>query len=248
MTRPEIPPVSLYPADFETSFPTVSPDSPPFPSLIPLSHTTKRISLIPLSLDHIPDLWKHVGGEEKYMLYKYMPGGPFNTIEEFTIYLKWLIDYSQSEFVNWAVVLPSGEAVGIISFLNIVPSQRRIEVGHLLFSKSLQRTTEATEACYVLMEYVFGLGYERVEWKCNAQNVASKRAAERLGFVGEGVFRRHMVIRGRTRDSWYGSVILEEMGLVRKALVEWLKAENFDEGKQKRKVEEIREKLARGPN
>ncbi|KAJ8068909.1 hypothetical protein OCU04_002590 [Sclerotinia nivalis] len=246
MSPPQIPPVSLYPADFETSFPTVSPNSPPFPFLIPLSHTTKRISLIPLSVNHIPDLWKHVGGAENYMLYKYMPGGPFNTIEEFTIYLRWLIESSQSGFVNWTIVLPSGEAVGIISLLNIVPLQRRIEVGHVLFSKSLQRTTEATEACYVLMEYVFGLGYERVEWKCNAQNKGSKRAAERLGFVEEGVFRRHMVIRGRTRDSWYGSVILEEMGVVRKALVEWLKVENFDEeGRQKRKVEEIREELGR---
>lgn len=139
--------------------------------------------------------------------------------------------------------------MGIISLLNIVPSQRRIEVGHVLFSKKLQRTTEATEACFVLMEYCFKLGYERVEWKCNAENMGSKRAALRLGFVEEGLFRRHMVVRGRRRDSWYGSVILEEWEVVKEALVEWLEAENFDEeGGQKKKVEEIREKLLRKLN
>ncbi|TEY48786.1 hypothetical protein BOTCAL_0292g00080 [Botryotinia calthae] len=249
MSPPPVPSVSLNPADFETSFPTVSTNSPPFPSLAPLSHITNRISLIPLSADHIPDLWKHVGGAEKYMLYKYMPGGPFDTIEDFTIYFTWLINHSESGFVNWAIILPSGEAVGNISLLNIVPSQRRIEVGHVLFSKKLQRTTEATEACFVLMEYCFKLGYERVEWKCNAENMGSKRAALRLGFVAEGLFRRHMVVRGRRRDSWYGSVILEEWEGVKEALVEWLEAENFDEeGGQKKKVEEIREKLLRKLN
>lgn len=136
--------------------------------------------------------------------------------------------------------------MGIISLLNIVPWHRRVEVGHVVFSRSLQRTTEATEACYVLMEYVFRLGYERVEWKCSTENGPSHRAALRLGFVEEGVFRRHMVVRGRRRDSWGGSVVLEEWGLVQGALVEWLGVENFDgEGRQKRKVEEIREEFGK---
>lgn len=178
-----------------------------------------------------------------------MPIGPFNTIEEFTTYITWLIKPSEFGYLNWAIVLPSGEAVGIISLLNIVPTHRRVEIGHVLFSKGLQRTTEATEACYALMEYVFRLGYERVEWKCNTENKGSKRAAERLGFVGEGTFRRHMVVRGRTRDSWMGSVILEEREVVKQALVEWLRVENFDgEGKQKRKVEEIREEFGKELN
>ncbi|ESZ96351.1 acetyltransferase [Sclerotinia borealis F-4128] len=247
MSLPQVPPVSLYPADFETSSPIVSPNTPPFPSLIPLSHTTKRISLIPLSVEHIPDLWNHVGGAEKYMLYKYMPMGPFNTIEEFTTYIIWLTQPSEFGFVNWAIVLPTGKAVGIISLLNIVPAQRRVEVGHVLFSKGLQRTTEATEACYVLMDYVFRLGYERVEWKCNRENEGSKRAALRLGFVEEGVFRRHMVVRGRRRDSWGGSLILEEWGVVKEALVEWLGVRNFDgEGVQRKRVEEIREEVGKG--
>ncbi|KAB8296339.1 hypothetical protein EYC80_009104 [Monilinia laxa] len=112
MSPPQVPPVSLYPADFETSFPTVSPNSPPFPSPIPLSHTTKRISLIPLSAEHIPDLWKNVAGADKYMLYKYMPFGPFSTIEEFTTYITWLVQHSESGFVNWAIVFTEwrGEA------------------------------------------------------------------------------------------------------------------------------------------
>lgn len=180
------------------------------------------------------------------MLYKYMPSGPFDTIDEFTSYITWLITYSDSGFVNWTIVLPGGEAVGIISLLSIVPSQRRIEIGHVLFSKRLQRTTEATEACFLLMEHCFKLGYERVEWKCNAENMGSKRAAERLGFAAEGIFRRHMIVRGRRRDSWYASVILEEWEVVRGALLQWLDVENFDEkGGQKKKLDEIRDKLAR---
>ncbi|QSZ37252.1 hypothetical protein DSL72_009346 [Monilinia vaccinii-corymbosi] len=116
-----------------------------------------------------------------------------------------------------------------------------VELGHVLFAQSLQRTTGATEACYVLM------GYERLEWKCSTENEPSRRAALRLGFVGEGVFRRHMVVRGRRRDSWGGSVILEEWAVVKGALVEWLGVGNFDgEGRQKRKLEEVREELRRG--
>lgn len=181
-----------------------------------------------------------MGGKEKYLLYKYLPIGPLNSIEEFTEYVHWLTG-SESGFVNWAIVMPTGEAVGIICLLNIAPQHRRIEIGHVLFSKSLQRTTEATEACYVLMEYAFKLGYERVEWKCNVENAPSKRAAERLGFVEEGVLRRHMIVRGRRRESWMGSVILEEWGVVGEALRGWLERENFDEeGEQRRKVEDFR--------
>lgn len=96
----------------------------------------------------------------------------------------------------------------------------------------------------MLMKYAFELGYERVEWKCNDENQGSQRAAERLGFTGEGLFRRHMVVRGRRRDSWWGSVVVEEWGVVGKALEGWLSVENFDaEGRQRRKVEEIRREV-----
>ncbi|PQE30205.1 hypothetical protein CJF32_00003661 [Rutstroemia sp. NJR-2017a WRK4] len=241
--RPPIPSVSLFPPDFETSTVPVSPTPSKFPELITLSHTTNRISLVPLAASHIPTLFTHVGGPEKYLLYKYMPCGPFPTLQEFTAHIEWLIQPG-SGFVNWAIVLPSGDPVGIISYLNIVPENHSIEIGHVLFSPVLQRTTEATEACWLLMRYAFELGFERVEWKCNDENKGSRRAAERLGFTGEGVFRRHMVVRGRRRDSWWGSVVVEEWVVVRKALEGWLSEGNFDaEGKQKRKVEEIRKEV-----
>ncbi|KAM3065025.1 hypothetical protein ACMFMG_001235 [Clarireedia jacksonii] len=235
--RPEAPSPSLFPPDFETSTVPVSPVPSKFPEPVTLSHSTNRISLVPLSPSHIPSLYTHVGGPDKYLLYKYFPSGPFPTLEEFTTYIHWLIQpYASSGFVNWAIVLPSGEAVGIISYLNIVPAHHSIEIGH--------RTTEATEACWGLMRYAFELGYERVEWKCNNENVGSRRAAERLGFTGEGVFRRHMIVRGRRRDSWWGSVVVEEWGVVGRALEEWLSEGNFDEeGKQRRKVEEIRREV-----
>ncbi|PQE17898.1 hypothetical protein CJF30_00010385 [Rutstroemia sp. NJR-2017a BBW] len=222
--RPPIPSVSLFPPDLETSTLPVSPTPSKFPELITLSHTTNRISLVPLAASHIPTLFTHVGGPEKYLLYKYMPCGPFPTLQEFTTYIEWLIQPG-SGFVNWAIVLPSGDPVGVISYLNIVPENHSIEIGHVLFSPVLQRTTEATEACWLLMR-------------------GSRRAAERLGFTAEGVFRRHMVVRGRRRDSWWGSVVVEEWAVVRKALEGWLSEGNFDaEGKQKRKVEEIRKEV-----
>jgi len=138
-----------------------------------------------------------------------------------------------------------GRAVGIICFMNIVPNHRSIEIGHVLFATSLQRTTAATEAIYLLMKHAFeDLKYLRVEWKTNSFNAASRRAALRLGFVGEGTFRAHMVVKGRRRDTVWFSVIEEEWDLVGKALREWLADENFDgEGRQIRKVEEIREGL-----
>ncbi|KAF7585069.1 hypothetical protein BBP40_001068, partial [Aspergillus hancockii] len=98
--------------------------------------------------------------------------------------------------------------LGLIALLNIVPSQLRLEIGWVLFSPPLQRTTGATEAVYLLLKYALDeLGYRRVEWKCNALNEGSKRAALRLGFRAEGVFRQHMVVKGRSRDTAWFSVL-----------------------------------------
>lgn len=138
--------------------------------------------------------------------------------------------------------------MGIITYLNIVPEYRSIEIGHVLFSPLLQRTTAATESIYLLMKHAFeDLHYLRVEWKANDLNEPSKRAALRLGFVFEGVFRKHMVVKGRRRDSaWYSVTddewFLKGKGSVKDALVKWLDASNFDgEGRQRRKLESFRE-------
>ncbi len=109
-------------------------------------------------------------------------------------------------------IIDSGErAVGYLTLLRIVPEMRVIEVGHVLYSPALQRTPLGTETQYLLARYVFEtLGYRRYEWKCNALNAASRRAALRYGFVYEGTFRQHMIAKGRNRDNAWFSMLDSE--------------------------------------
>jgi RimJ/RimL family protein N-acetyltransferase len=114
--------------------------------------------------------------------------------------------------------------------MRIEPTQRVIEVGSIIYSSALQRTRAATEAMYLLARHVFeDLGYRRYEWKCNALNAPSRRAAERLGFTFEGIFRQHMVIKGRNRDTAWFSMLDAEWPARKSAFERWLLPENFDE-------------------
>ena len=119
-------------------------------------------------------------------------------------------------------------AKGRASYLRIVPQHRCLEVGHLMFSPDLQRTRHATEAMYLMMKYAFDLGYRRYEWKCNARNEKSMRAAERLGFQFEGLFRQHMIVKGSSRDTAWFAILDAEWPDVKSAMEEWLLPENFD--------------------
>jgi hypothetical protein len=116
-----------------------------------------------------------------------------------------------------------------------VPADRVIEVGSIIYSPALQRTRGGTEAMYLLARYVFEtLGYRRYEWKCNALNAPSRRAALRLGFTFEGIFRQHMIIKGRNRDTAWFSMLDTEWPDRRSAFERWLRPENFDaNGRQK---------------
>jgi RimJ/RimL family protein N-acetyltransferase len=117
-----------------------------------------------------------------------------------------------------------------------------IEVGHLAFSPALQRKPAATEAMYLMMRRVFDeLGYRRYEWKCDALNAPSRRAAERLGFTYEGTFRQAVVIKGRNRDTAWFSILDREWPALRQAFERWLDPANFDaSGAQRRRLEEWR--------
>jgi len=129
--------------------------------------------------------------------------------------------------------------------MRIVPEHGVIEIGHIWLSPQLQRTRQATEAIYVMARYAFdGLGNRRLEWKCNAENTASRRAAERFGFTFEGVFRQHMVIKGRNRDSAWYAMTDAEWPARRAAFEAWLSPDNFDDdGRQRRTLEEVRSGL-----
>jgi RimJ/RimL family protein N-acetyltransferase len=123
-----------------------------------------------------------------------------------------------------------------------------IEVGHIWFAPVLQRTRQATEAIYLLGRYAFDLGYRRFEWKCDSLNAPSRRAAERFGFVFEGVFRQHMVVKGRNRDTAWFSITDGEWPARRAAFEAWLSPENFDAaGRQRRSLAEIRGSMATPP-
>ncbi len=127
-----------------------------------------------------------------------------------------------------------GAAAGYASFMRMDPANGVIEVGNILLSPALQRTTAATEAMYLMARHVFDLGYRRYEWKCNAANLPSRRAAERLGFTFEGIFRQHMVIKGRNRDTAWFSMLDHEWPDRKAAFEAWLDPANFDaDGRQR---------------
>jgi RimJ/RimL family protein N-acetyltransferase len=193
---------------------------------------------------HGDTLWQCVGGPEHAALWDYMHEGPFVDRADFNAVMS-KTGGPDSRVPVAILDAATGITVGRASYMNIVPKNLCLEVGAVMFSPQLQRTRIATEAMYLMMRYVFDdLAYRRYEWKCNALNVKSMRAAERLGFTFEGLFRQHMIVKGRSRDTAWFSIIDGEWPGVRRALEEWLLPENFDEqGAQRRSLREVREAL-----
>ena len=124
----------------------------------------------------------------------------------------WIYPFLNSNDPMFFVIFKQGtdEILGFLSYLNINPKNGSIEVGFIQFSTKIQRTVGATEAIWLLIKQAFELGYRRVEWKCDSLNRRSRRAAERLGFMFEGVFRQALVVKGRNRDTAWYSIIDKE--------------------------------------
>jgi RimJ/RimL family protein N-acetyltransferase len=148
---------------------------------------------------------------------------------------------SDDPLVFTLLTLPDEHPAGVASYLRIKPEHGVIEIGGIWFGPSLRQSTAAAEAIYLLAAHAFNeLGYRRLEWKCDALNQASRRAAERFGFHFEGVFRRHMVIKGRNRDTAWYAITDDEWPAVRDGFEAWLAPENFDEaGRQRRRLGEL---------
>jgi RimJ/RimL family protein N-acetyltransferase len=123
--------------------------------------------------------------------------------------------------------LQTGNWEGVASYLRITPEAGTIEVGHINFSPALQRTVAGTEALYLMMEWAFEAGYRRYEWKCNALNLGSRRAAQRLGLSFEGVFRQAAVVKGRNRDTAWFAAIDREWPALKEAYAAWFSPSNF---------------------
>ncbi|KOC12335.1 hypothetical protein AFLA70_709g000380 [Aspergillus flavus AF70] len=222
------------------------------------SLTGRTVSLVHLASNHADSLFTTVGGfsEPNASVWTYMPDGPYPDHLAFRTAIKEKSDSTDPLF--FAIIgKPTGTAdrlmtttdqvLGYVALMCIEPEHLRLEIGHVLFSHSMQRTTAATEAILLLLSHAFDtLGYRRVEWRANALNARSRRAALRFGFVFEGIFRQHEIWKGRNWDTVWLSLLKDEWEgkHIKKSFELWLQPTNFDEdGRQKRTLGDIRAEL-----
>ena len=192
-----------------------------------------------LATRHAASLWNAL--REHNHTWIYIPDGPFANEAAFLVWLDNRI--SRDDPYCYAIVDPQGRALGISALMEIRPAMRVIEVGLIVLAPALQRTPLATEAQYLLARYAFEeLGNRRYEWKCYSLNAPSRRAALRFGFTFEGILRQHMIVKGRSRDTAYFSMLEAEWPSRKRAFERWLVEENFDaQGKQKASLTSLRE-------
>jgi RimJ/RimL family protein N-acetyltransferase len=211
----------------------------PLPTTEPL--VGMRVTLLPTDVtDHALGLFEATrAGDER--LWDYLPYGPFPDESAFE---QWLARFvADPELYTVTVVdQESGQPVGCASFMRVDQANGVIEIGNIFFGAPLQRRAGATEALFLMMRHAMDeLGYRRLEWKCDAANARSMRAAARLGFTYEGTFRQHRIVKGRNRDTAWFSIIDTEWPAVGAALETWLAPDNFDvDGDQLERLEEIR--------
>ena len=180
---------------------------------------------------HAADLYRAIAGEDG--LWTFMPYGPFAGA---AAYHRWVKDRETSHDPVFLAIrdLDTGHVGGVASFLRIDQANGVIEVGHICLAPELQKTRAATEAIFLMMQWAFAAGYRRFEWKCDARNLPSRRAAQRLGFSFEGVFRQHMIVKGRNRDTAWFAVIDSEWPGLEAAFGAWLAPANFSTGGRQR--------------
>jgi RimJ/RimL family protein N-acetyltransferase len=194
----------------------------------------RYVTLAPLVSGHADALYEGSHGPENEVVWYYLFEGPFADRGAFRAFIE---EKSRSEDPLFYAILDKTSALplGWATLMRIEPRHRVIEVGNIMYTPALQRTPGATEAMYLLAHYVFDeLGYRRYEWKCNDLNAPSKRAAVRFGFSFEGVFRNHMIVKGRNRDTAWFAMLDSEWPRRKAAFETWLARDNFDEKGQQR--------------
>ncbi len=181
-------------------------------------------------------------------IWTYLSGGPYESAEQMR---RALTAAAGSEDPLYFTLVPVSGAspLGVATYMRITPEHGVIEIGNIWFGRSLKRTIAATEAIYLLARHAFEeLGYRRLEWKCNALNAASRQAAERFGFTFEGVFRKHMIVSGRNRDTAWYAITHDEWPAIRAGFDAWLDDANFDaQANQKRSLTELIRDARRRP-
>ena len=178
------------------------------------------------------------GAEERF---RYLPEAPQARAD----FEGWLARCAASEDPLYFAVIDSASrrCEGRQALMRVVPEHGVIEIGSILWGPAIARTRVATEALFLFARYAFDeLDYRRFEWKCNALNEPSRRAAARFGFTYEGTFRQHMVVKGESRDTAWFSIIDKEWPALRQAFERWLDASNFDhKGRQKKRMVDCRQ-------
>jgi RimJ/RimL family protein N-acetyltransferase len=189
---------------------------------------------------HAEALFAAYATEKDARNWTYLPWGPFRSAREVAAAITSI--QARDDWLCYAIVERAGEhPVGLASYLRIDPANGSIEVGGLSYSPLLQRTPASTEAMYLMMRRAFDeLGYRRYEWKCNALNAPSVAAARRLGFTYEGTFRQAQVVKGRSRDTAWFSLLDSEWPRIKQALEAWLDPRNFRaDGQQVRSLAQL---------
>ncbi len=198
-----------------------------------------RVSKLDCAAD-LTDLYDRIGAPVHHHLWQFIPAGPFGSCGEMEAFFR-----RRAETDGWITHMfrdpSSGAALGTASYMRVRPDMGSAEIGCVIFSERLKRTPAATEAMFLMARHIFDdLGYRRYEWKCDNGNASSKRAAERLGFSFEGVFRQDMVVKGRNRDTAWYSMLDGDWPRLKSAFEIWLASDNFTDGRQKRALAQIR--------
>lgn len=199
---------------------------PPHPKGCQLSG--HHVTLVPLdAAAHGPALFAASDSEAGRENWRYLPYGPF---ADESRYRDWLVTLQNKDDPVFLTIIrrQDNRPVGLASYLRIHPEEGCIEVGHIHFSPLLQRTTAATEALFLMMQWAFEAGYRRYEWKCNAQNAPSRQAAIRLGLSYEGVFRQATIAKGLNRDTAWFAAIDKDWPALKQAFLHYLSDDNFD--------------------
>jgi RimJ/RimL family protein N-acetyltransferase len=151
------------------------------------------------------------------LIWRYMFGGPFATAVEMAGWLQAQVD-APNGLALTVFDMTTGSPIGVANYINNVPEHLKIELGNIWYSPLAQRTAANTEASYLLARHAFGLGYRRLEWKCDSLNERSRRAALRLGFTFEGIHEFHLIVKGRNRDTAWFRMLDHEWPAVRERL------------------------------
>jgi RimJ/RimL family protein N-acetyltransferase len=208
-------------------------DWAPGTPLVPVTLSGRTCRLEPLGQEHLDGLYDALCVDSPSSIWTYMPSGPFADREALAAYTADL--YTLPATIPLAILLPDGTPAGIATYLRIDHANGTAEVGYISYSSALQRTTAATEAMYLMAAHAFDVvGVRRYEWKCDSLNEPSRRAAARLGFTFEGVFRKAVVYKGRNRDTAWFAITDDEWPRIKSGFERWLDPANFDEHGQQR--------------